>query len=236
MKDLFSFFTRIPINGDLERASKQVYLLNVLGFVISLVPFTIYQVTVRFLPKELSSLLTLISMFLIIGLIHLDGLSDFADGIVKKGDRDSKIKALKDVNTGIAGTSFVLFDILAIFLAIYTFHGSFLNSLAFFSVSEISAKTSMLSGLAFFNAPDNGLAHVFKMNYRNWYLPIAIISIAPLFLLIHWLILVSLIGIAIGLLVGYISIRNFGFVNGDAIGAMNEISRAAVMWILCIIL
>lgn len=236
MKDLFSFFTRIPIRGDLVRASKQVYLLNLLGFIISLVPFAVYQLTFRFLPRELTPLIVLISIFSITGLIHIDGLSDLADGIVKKGDKESKIKALKDVNTGVAGTMFVLFDLLGIYLAIYTFHGSFLDSLAFFSISEISAKTSMLSGIAFFKAPDLGLSHIFKSNYKSWYFPIGIMTILPFFILFSWSILISLSGILIGLLVGLISVRNFGFVNGDAIGAMNEISRVTTMWILCIIL
>lgn len=236
MKDLFSFFSRIPVKGDIIRASRQVYLLNWFGFLISLVFFLVFEISKMFLPKLMVSFLTVLSIFAVIGLIHIDGLTDFADGVMKKGDINAKIKALKDVNTGVAGNFLIFVDVLGVFIAVYIFNGTFLNALEFFTVSEMSAKTSMIGGIALFKTPTDGLAAVFKNNYRDWYMPVAIISILPLYLVYGNVIFFSLIGLLISIIIGFIAYKNFGFVNGDSLGAMNEISRIATMWSLCIIL
>ncbi len=51
----------------------------------------------------LSNILAVLALYLTIGLLHLDGLADWADGIMVKGDRERKVRAMKDLNTGIAG-------------------------------------------------------------------------------------------------------------------------------------
>lgn len=236
MKDLLSFFTRIPVKGDLTKAAQQVYLLNLMAFLISILIFLIYDFSRRYIPILFSTLITIFSIYAVFGLLHLDGLADFADGVMKKGSREDKIRALKDVNTGISGTFSVVMIILGLFVAIYSFHGNFLNTLGFFSISEISAKTSMITGIAFFKVPENGLAKIFKDFYKSWYLPFSIVSVMPLFFIFHYYILAIGIGFLVALVIGNVSMNNFGFVNGDSLGSMNEVSRVLTMWLLCIIL
>jgi cobalamin 5''-phosphate synthase/cobalamin synthase len=236
MRDLLSFFTRIPMKGDIFKAAEQIYLLNLMAFLVSIIIFFIYELSKEYLPALFSSFITLLSIYSFFGLLHLDGLADFSDGMMKNGSTEEKIRALKDVNTGISGTFSSVMIILGLFIAIYSFHGNIIDSLGFFSISEISAKTSMITGIALFRSPEAGLAKIFKDSYKPWYLPVSIFSILPLFLIFHIYLFAIFIGILISLIVGKISMKNFGFVNGDTLGAMNEISRVLTMWSLCFIL
>ncbi|MGC8546745.1 MAG: adenosylcobinamide-GDP ribazoletransferase [Thermoplasmata archaeon] len=234
MRSLISFFTRIPAKGDVYRASQSLYLITVVAIIIALFPLILYIIIYRFIPRILLTIILLLSIYGVTGLLHLDGLADFSDGIMKKGTRDEKIRVLKDVNTGIGGTFSVIMILLIEFYAIYSLRINLIGVAAFFIVSEISAKLSMLTGLIIFKAPEQGLANEFKKSARGSYLIIAILLTIPLIIIFKITYFNIFAGIVISLIIGSLSNKNFGFVNGDALGAMNEISRAATMWLLCL--
>ncbi|MEM0128232.1 MAG: adenosylcobinamide-GDP ribazoletransferase [Thermoplasmatales archaeon] len=234
MKSLLSFFTRLPIDGRIETASSTIYLIGVIALIIGLVPFVMYVVIGRFVPRTVLTLILLLSIYFLTGLLHLDGLADFSDGVMKKGGRDQKVRALKDVNTGVAGIFAVITVLLSEFYAINSLKLSLLGVLTFFVVSEISSKVSMISGLTFFKVPETGLAHEFKKGFKWYYMPLSLIIIAPTAAVFGFQLLNVLAGVIISLIIGEISYHNFGFVNGDSLGAMNEISRAVTMWLICL--
>jgi len=98
MRDIISFLTQIPIRKEvkLEEVAARTYLFPfaalLIGFLVSGVAF----VSFRFLATELASLLTLLAIYLVTGLIHLDGLADFFDGVMASGSRSEKRKAKSD--------------------------------------------------------------------------------------------------------------------------------------------
>jgi adenosylcobinamide-GDP ribazoletransferase len=233
MKSLLSFFTRIPVHN-VNKEPAHLYLLVVVSALIALFPLAVFLVTFRFLPRVLVSILSLISIYAVTGLLHIDGLLDFADGIMKKGTKEEKIKAMKDVNTGAAGIFLLLMVILAEFYAINTFEIQTYMIVLLFLVSEISSKFSMLVGLTFFPSPDSGLANFFKGKVKKYDIPIFLVISLPI-ILISWKIWLDILaGGAISIAIGFISMQNFSFVNGDSLGAMNEISRAVTMWLICL--
>lgn len=236
MRSLISFFTRIPMKGEMESASSTIYLLTVVALIIAAIPVIIFVIFNKILPKVLISLILLVSIYSVTGLLHLDGLADFSDGVMKKGNREEKIRALKDVNTGIGGTFSVIIILLSEFLALNYIKFNLFDISALFFISEVSSKLSMISGLTFFKAPDEGLAHLFKLGIKRYFIIIAIILTTPLLLIYGILYLSIFAGIIVSFITGFISIRDFGFVNGDALGAMNEISRAVTMWLVCLVL
>ncbi|MGC8496386.1 MAG: adenosylcobinamide-GDP ribazoletransferase [Thermoplasmata archaeon] len=236
MLDLFGFFTRVPVKGELSRATGQLYFISFLAFLISLVPIIVYIVSEHFLPHFLTVLFSLISLYLMTGILHLDGLSDFADGVMKKGSVESKIKALKDVNTGTAGVVMIIFVLLAEFIAIDVLNYSIFNIVAFFLVAELSAKFSMLGGLLSKKAPESGLARQFMEHFNiNIFIIAMLLSVlfVPI-LKLYYLFIFT--GFIVSYAILRISLKNFGFLNGDGLGAMNEIARAVTMVILCLVL
>ncbi|MDP8011815.1 MAG: adenosylcobinamide-GDP ribazoletransferase [Thermoplasmata archaeon] len=234
MLSLISFFTNIPSKGSLENASKETYLLPIIALIISL-PSAIVFYFLFFLPSIIRAVIGILFIYAINGIIHLDGLADFSDGIMVKGPKDKKIKALKDVNTGIAGLFSVLFVILLEIFSLYSIRISLLNVLSFFIISEFSAKFSMSLGLI--NRPQGeGLGAIFQKNFKKWFLVIAILITLPFFLLFHYYYFFSFVGFLISLIISKICKKNFGMVNGDCLGAMNEISRSITMVVLCSVL
>ena len=49
------------------------------------------------------SLIVVASLAVITGIHHTDGLADFADGLMTKGTKEKKRKAMKDLSVGSAG-------------------------------------------------------------------------------------------------------------------------------------
>ena len=228
MKDLLPFFTRIPVRGDFEKVRGELWALPLLALVSSALPTLLL-----YLNLPLANVLAVLSLYLTIGLLHLDGLADWADGVMVKGDRERKIRAMKDLNTGIAGLFAV---VMVLLLQVYS-----LPFLPFYALylAELNSKFAMLLALATKKPLGRGLGAYFMegMNRRQ-----LAIGTALYFLLllpigcIEPRSLASSLGLLAGAYVVHLSLKNFGGLNGDCIGAVAEITRAgallgmAVVW------
>ncbi|AJC72045.1 cobalamin synthase [Thermococcus guaymasensis DSM 11113] len=228
MKDLLPFFTRISVRGDFERVRGELWALPLLAPVTSAL-----GTLVLYLKLPLSNVLAILALYLTIGLLHLDGLADWADGMMVKGDRERKIKAMKDLNTGIAGLFAV---VMALFLQVYS-----LQLVPFYALflAELNSKFAMLLALATKKPIGQGLGAYFMEGIDKKQLALGtaiyLLLLLPL-VYIEPRSLASLLGLLAGAYVIYLSLRNFGGLNGDCIGAVAEITRAgallgmAVVW------
>jgi adenosylcobinamide-GDP ribazoletransferase len=162
------------------------------------------------------------------GAHHFDGLLDFGDGLMAHGDRERRILALTDRNTG-AGA--IALGISVTLLAFAGLQGSVSIIIAIIT-SEVCAKCSM-SFLTTYGTPFHEGMHSYLHQYSKPYFPvISLLICLPLVLLpiapikIFGAFICMLICPLILLLV---SDRLFGGVNGDVVGASNEITRAVVI-------
>ncbi len=138
MRNILPFLTRIPVKGgDFEKARSELWAFPLVALVSSALP-----ILILYLKLPLANLLAVLALYWMIGLLHLDGLADWADGIMAKGDREKKIQVMKDVNTGIAGLFAV---VMVILLQVYSLQ--FLPFYALF-LAELNSKTAMLFALA----------------------------------------------------------------------------------------
>jgi len=233
LKSVFSFFTTIPVKGDIEAAAGSLYLLPIVSFIIALPAAAAkYLLNIR-ISSGLASVVSVSILYAMTGINHLDGLSDMFDGLAKQGSAEQKVKAMKDVNTGVAGTAAIVFVVLTEVLAPSEVNGSFLRILSFLLTAELSAKLSMLSLIAFGNFRE-GMGMMFKRSFRSKHL-IYFIIISLIFTLIirfYWLMLIA--GFLIGYLLSKISERSFGGASGDVAGAANELTRAITMLLICL--
>ncbi|WP_456326190.1 adenosylcobinamide-GDP ribazoletransferase [Palaeococcus sp. (in: euryarchaeotes)] len=228
MKNLIPFMTRIPLKGDFETARNEVWAFPLLAPITSALPALILYFDV-----PLKNVLALLFLYFTIGLLHLDGLADFADGVMTKGDRERKIKAMRDLNTGIAGVFAV---VMVLFLQTYS-----LQLLPFYAIflAELNSKYAMLLALATKKPLGEGLGSYFMeaMNkkqllagsvlYLALLLPAVVYSPKSIF---------SVLGLLIGAYTIKLSLDNFGGINGDCIGATAEITRAGTLLMLAILL
>ncbi len=233
LKSVFSFFTTIPVRGDIETAAGSLYALPLVSFIIVLPAATAkYVLDFRF-PTILASIVSISLLYALTGIIHLDGLSDMFDGIAKQGGPEQKIKAMKDVNTGVAGTATIVIVIMAETFALSEINGSFLLILSFLLTAELSAKLSMLTVLAFGDFRE-GLGMMFKGSFKiSHFFYFLLISLIFIFLIrYYWFMLAA--GFAAGYIISKISKMYFGGASGDIIGAANELSRVITMLLMCL--
>ena len=233
MLELISFFTRLPsCNASLEKAAKNSFLLPVLGGLIGLIVGAFSLFVFRFIDGFLAALFTVVFLYLITGLNHLDGLSDFADGLYTCGNSERKIKAMKDTQTGVAGVTFVLFVILFFVFTVLIIKGNIYKII----IAEVCAKTAMLSAIFFGKSMKNGMGKTFVENINKRAFPFFILfSFVVSFVLLRYLgILAVIVSIFSSLIIVRVAHKNFGGVNGDVIGAINELSRVVVLLTLLI--
>ncbi len=224
--DIVSFFTTIPCKGDIERIPKQLWALPLLSVITSFVPTIAIVSDIPF-----KNVFALISLYAVVGLIHLDGLADFSDGLMVKGSVEEKLRAMKDVNVGIAGTFSVVVILLiqAIALERSPPYSVFL--------SELNSKYAMLISLGMKRPLGDGLAKFFmeRMDFRQiavgTCLYITLIFVAYKVYPTSVLTTSSLIP---GLLTALVALKTFKGLNGDCIGAVAEITRASSLVISCL--
>lgn len=226
MKNLLPFLTRIPLEGDFEKAREELWSLPLLAVVTSLFPCLII-----YLEVPLFNVLSLLALYWIIGLLHLDGLADFADGVMAKGDKEKKIKALKDTNIGIAGVFAV---VMVLLLQIYS-----LSVVPFYALflAELNSKFSMLLALATGRPLGEGLGKYFmeRMNKKQFFIGAVIyLSLLLIVLFLDSTAFLSLLVVPFALYLTALSLNNFGGVNGDCIGAVAELTRTFTLLIFAL--
>jgi len=234
MLDLIGFFTRLPSGKtSLEKAAEYSFLLPLLGGSIGLIVGVFSFFTFRYMDDLLAALLTVVFLYVITGLNHLDGLADFADGMYTSGSKQRKIEAMKDVRIGIAGVTFVLFVILFLIYAVFMIKGEIYKIV----VAEICAKTSMFSALFFGKPLKSGIGKIFIENLNKIIFPASILfSLVISFILLQYFgVLVVVISLCISLIMVMVAHRAFGGINGDVIGAINELSRVVSLFTLLLI-
>lgn len=232
-----SFLTIIPTSKygfDLRVIARNMYFFPVSGAVIGLIVGIVGFYASTFLPPYISSFVILVTLVLITGLHHIDGLADFADGVMVKTDRDSKRKAMSDPAVGSAGASALIINFIGLFIAILNFDSS---SRLFYAiiVSEVIAKYVMVLQATVGESAWTGFSSPFTVEMKNLSKIITsiILTVALVFILqgIAGLLTLGIV-IVIGIIIYYVAYRNFSGVSGDVFGASNEISRLASLLIL----
>lgn len=249
MKELFSFLTRVPTKSkDLEIAAKHAYLFPLIGLIIGLMAYAVGYFSFTLLPNEIGASITTLSIYSVTGLVHLDGLSDFSDGIMASGDRERKFSAMKDAKIGVAGIFSIVFILLITVYSISVLGNikncrSLTNELLMYQlgcaliISEISAKLSMNTCIALGKRMPDGIGSIFiqRSTWNKYIIAFAISTLIGLIVARSYFIVVY-VGIVVSFIVVKIAHKNFGAVNGDAIGASNEIARAATLLVWVVII
>ncbi|MDH5569878.1 MAG: adenosylcobinamide-GDP ribazoletransferase [Nitrosopumilus sp.] len=230
---VFSFLTIFPSsNATLENIAKYMYLFPIVGIAIGLLVGTFGFGLSFFLDPLLVSLLVVSSIAIVTGIHHTDGLSDFADGLMVKGSRDKKLKAMKDLSTGSAGIVGIVLYLISLVITISLTSGFDLFKAIL--ISEILAKFSMVLMASLGNSASLGSNSLFvEMMKDKKKLTIAfVIMLIPVIVIgevTGLLMLVVVVILTIFLL--FISTRSFGGITGDVLGASNELTRLASLMV-----
>lgn len=223
----FQFLTRIPLPFNIDfndkNVSRAIGFFSVVGLILGL----IYSCTYKALfttYKDISSLAIIILMVFLTGGLHLDGLSDVADGFFSGKGKEDTLKIMKDSRIG----AFGVIAILLLLLTKYVFIQRIGYKDLFFVASNSRMGVYFL--ILFGKSPANGLGDTFQR-----LIPKKII-IFEMFIYIAILLYFGLINLYVFLcsvLLAFIllaySNKKIGGVNGDVNGAYIELNEALNM-------
>ena len=230
---VFSFLTIIPTsNSDLNSIAKNMYLFPIVGIVIGLVVGSLGYGLSLYLEPLVVSLVVVASLAVITGIHHTDGLADFADGLMTKGTKEKKRKAMKDLSVGSAGIFSIVLYAIGVIIALSLSSGMELFKIIL--LSEIMAKFSMVLMAGLGNSASIGSNSPFmdSMKDKKRLLIAGIITIIPLIVIgeMNGLIVFAA-GIIVTMFLVGLSTKSFGGITGDVMGASNELTRLSSLLI-----
>jgi adenosylcobinamide-GDP ribazoletransferase len=224
---LLQFTTILPLGKPQEFGSfaRHSYLYPCAGYVIGgLTALPVYFIA----DQTLAAAVAITCILLISGAHHFDGLLDLGDGLMAHGDREKRVRALTDRQVGAGGIA------AGIAVTILLFAGLQVSASIVVAViiGEVCAKFSM-AFLTAYGTPFREGMHSYLHQFSRPYFPLiaALFCIPLVFLPVSPL---KLAGAAIAMVVCplillFVSKRLFGGINGDIVGASNEITRALVI-------
>jgi len=230
---IFSFLTIFPSpNATLENIAKYMYIFPIVGIVIGLLLGSFGFGLSFFLDPLLVSLLVVASFVVVTGVHHLDGLADFADGLMVKGSKDKKLKAMKDLSTGSAGIVAIVLYLIGLIITISLTSG--FDLFRAILISEILAKFSMVLMASLGNSASLGSNSPFvefmkdkkKLSAAFIIMLIPVIAIGEITGLVMFGVTVTLTLFLLAL-----STRSFGGITGDILGTTNELTRLASLMV-----
>ncbi len=230
---VFSFLTIFPSsNANLETIAKYMYLFPIVGIVIGLLVGSFGFGLSFFLDPLLVSLLVVASIAIVTGIHHADGLADFADGLMVKGSKDRKLKAMKDLSTGSAGIVGIVLYLVGLIVTISLTSG--FDLFRAILISEILAKFSMVLMASLGNSASLGSNSPFVkiMKDKKKLAAAFIIMLIPVIVIGETTGLLMLgVTVTLTLFLLAISTRSFGGITGDVLGATNELTRLASLMV-----
>ncbi len=254
VKCMVSFFTIIRIDvgqKEFDAMERRFWAAPVVGFLNGLLAAAVCLALVLLSASILLQAVAALATVMVFSkFLHFDGLTDFGDGIVvSSGRREDHVRALKDSLIGAGGFGVALTVVLvtvACYADIAWYEGGIMAAVF---AAEVLAKNAQVAAAAF-GEPGNGMAsRQVGLTDRASLVKSVILSAILLAVasLIHfgvcrllgygfdWVIMAVcmalglVLSVATGRVMASAANRVFGFVNGDILGATNEISRAVML-------
>jgi adenosylcobinamide-GDP ribazoletransferase len=182
------------------------------------------------LPAPLVGFGFVLAVYLLAGINNVDGLLDVADGVATHGDAKRARAAMKDSDIGVGAV--LSLGVVLIGLSAVGQHlaGLGLAGWGIVLAAEVGAKLGMVVVLARGTASHEGLGSALSSNADGQTLPRGIVLAAPALFAtgLHPAAAVTLLaGAGTGLIAERWARERLGGINGDLLGATNELARLA---------
>lgn len=235
IRSLLSFLTILPVGKDydINYIARHMFLFPIAGAIIGLLVGSFAFGLSLVMQSLFVGLITTAALFILTGAHHTDALSDFADGLMAKGSKDSKRKVMRDQSAGSAGVTALVLYLAGTVIALSMMGGYGLFRAII--VSEVIAKYVMVLQAHRGIAAWEGIGSPFTQQMKNKakFLVATAITVPTAYFVGG---LAGLYALGAAVLIAFILIkvanRSFGGVSGDVFGASNEISRLSSLIIL----
>jgi adenosylcobinamide-GDP ribazoletransferase len=229
LKGLFGFLTIVPVGMEsIEVISKYFFLCPIVGLVIGSVAGAVGFASNFFLPNMISGFLVLVSIQLLTGFHHLDGLLDLSDAAMARGDTKRRLEVMHDMYTGAAAIASGVIVLALTGLAFGHFSG--LEILKAAVVAEVMAKESMVLIAYLGKKPTyEGMGYYVVESMKNKHLEavfslLLCVVVGFVLLGVSFVWVLAAMAVAVAVLTSYAN-KTLECVTGDVMGATNEINR-----------
>jgi len=229
LKGLFGFLTIIPVGMEsIDDIARYFFLCPIVGLIIGAVAGAAGFASNFFLPDLIAGFLVLVIIQLLTGFHHLDGLLDFSDATMARGDSKRRLEIMHDMFTGAAAVASGVIVLALTGLAFGSFSG--LEILKVAVVAEVVAKESMVLAAYLGKKPAyEGMGYYVVESMKNKHVKaVASLLLCAVtgFVLLGFQFVWVLVAMTVAVLVlGSYADKTLGCVTGDVMGAINEINR-----------
>ncbi len=242
------FLTIIPVPQRIEFSEEDIsgslVYFPVVGIIIGLILDGLNWVLGLFLPIALVNGLLLVSLVVISGGLHLDGLADTCDGMAGHKTIEARWQVMRDSRAG----AFGIIGIVLLLLVEYVSLNSVPETLmmATLVLMPIVSRWAMVYAIfAYPYARQKGLGKAFKQG-ASWerFAIATVITLAVAIGLARWANIANFYLAAPAIMLGVLVIvvamatylkQKFSGLTGDTYGAINEVAEVGVLILVCLL-
>ncbi|NLW21913.1 MAG: adenosylcobinamide-GDP ribazoletransferase [Tissierellia bacterium] len=223
------FLTRLPIRKPVyfndKSLSRSILFFPLVGLVIGGMGGIFYYIF-QHINENIGSIFALLSMIIVTGGLHLDGLSDTCDGFLSYRERDRVLQIMKDSRIGAFGVMAIVLDILLKYILILSLKGNIPLILAL-SWSNSRLVTGYLMSTKKV-AKNEGIGYMFYKSKPQKYVLIGGMGYVIIVLLAGPVYLLPLLStFLVGQVMTKITYKKIGGFTGDVYGATIELGEMA---------
>ncbi len=224
------FLTSLPIGKSHQfEAHQMIRYFPLVGLLIGALT-AIFDILFRWLwPVPIAGFLDLTLLILLTGALHLDGLSDTADGIFSHRTKDKILDIMKDSRVGVMGVVSLVVVLGIKWCGLSSIEAQ--RSLLIFLIPGYARATSLIGFASLpYGRPEGGLGEPFfqqPISLTSFWWPFLILIIPSVFLGWKGLLLNLFFVIIVALSLIFIK-KRLGCLTGDILGAMIELTEAVL--------
>lgn len=232
LRGALGFLTTLPVGQSADgweafaaRPAVMVVVGYVLGVLLTLPLFLP-------LPAPIVGFGFVLGVVAFAGINNFDGLLDVADGVATHGNPAEARAAMKDSDIGVGAVLSLGVLLLGLFAVGYTLAGTHFPAVGVVLAAEVGAKLAMVGVAARGTASHEGLGSALSSRTTRYTLPLGGLLALPAAILTlpHPAAAITVgVGGGTGLIVERWTRDRLGGMNGDVLGATNEIARLAAL-------
>ena len=221
------FLTRLPINISVEydrkNLTKTTFFFPFIGMLIGVIAAIVFYLF-SFINKDIAAVCTVLALVVTTGGLHMDGLSDTADGFFSARPKEKILEIMKDSRVGAFGVIAIVMDLLFKYVVIKSMDTD--RAIVYIILSSGISRTMVAMFFSFGKSPRKGGMGDMLINKdsKKYFIVSAIIFILiGTFIARYNFLIVLIIVLAFSLLLMRYSYKTIGGVTGDVFGANAEL-------------
>lgn len=231
------FLTIIPLPGGDENFEKSISFFPVVGLFLGLILAGINLMLSGFLPELALKIVIIVALTLLTGALHLDGVADTFDALAASGNREHKLKIMRNSHVGAVGATGVTCILLLKLAGLSSIPSESLPTALI--LMPVLGRWALAAACTFSSyAREEGKALVFmKGNNLYSFVLASVFTFAVSLVLLRWERILTLAFIAVStfLLIKFFT-RIFGGLSGDTLGTVNESIEVLFVFFIVILL